>query len=75
VDLDAQLRDALGDPSDLSSAANGVPDSVKANCIDKYMAIMGQRELRSCVACGVWHFCPCNICCLILTFTLDTACR
>jgi hypothetical protein len=59
VDLDAQLWDALGDPTDPSSAANGVPDSVKAVCIDRYMEKMGQRELRSCVACGVWHPYPC----------------
>jgi hypothetical protein len=55
VSMDAQLWDALGDPTDPSSAANGVPDSVKADCINKYMTTMGQRELRSCVACGVWH--------------------
>jgi hypothetical protein len=59
MSTDAQLWDALGDPTDSSSAANGVPDSVKADCINKYMTTMGQRELRSCVACGVWHHCHC----------------
>jgi hypothetical protein len=55
IDMDAQLWNLLGDPTDPNSAANGVPGSVKSDCINKYMTTMGQRELRSCVACGVWH--------------------
>jgi hypothetical protein len=53
VDMDAQLRDVLGDPNDPNSAANGVTAETKAACIERCMKTLGQRELRACVACGV----------------------
>jgi hypothetical protein len=48
-----QLYDALGDPTDPTSAARGVSADVTSKCIEKYMARMDQRVLRACVACGV----------------------
>ena len=74
VDMEAQLYDALGDPNNCESAANGVPDRVKSACIDNCMKKIGQREVRACVACGVSHFT------IFLDLSdsnlfLDTACR
>ena len=74
VDMEAQLYDALGDPNDCESAANGVPDRVKSACIDNCMKKIGQREVQACVACGVSHFT------IFLDLSdsnlfLDTACR
>jgi hypothetical protein len=70
VNMDAQLWDALGDPTDLSSAANGVPDSVKTECINKYMT----RATSMCCMRGMaslsFHLITSDF-----NIFLDTACR